>query len=360
MKWLWGFPLMLVYLLGVYIHKALYSLGIKKSKAFNLPIIAVGNLNTGGSGKTPTIDEVFKILSGEGYKTAIISRGYKRKSKNILEVFSDTPVLESGDEPLMLKIRNPEAIVVVAANRAKGIDFLLEKHPDVRAILLDDALQHKSVDFDFSILLSDYSKPYTDDYLLPVGRLREPISAADNSDIIIITKSPKDLNIYQKKEWNTKLKVHKLQLLVFSYFNYEEMVFPWEETPIESKPENCILLTGIANPLPLFEHLKNEYTEVKQLSFPDHHFFKEKDLQKLLVLKNANVENKQLIITTEKDFVRLTQFQNWFDSNGFIVGYLPVNLAYTPKEKVQLTSKILDYVRTFESNRIIYKKQNRN
>ncbi len=359
MKWLWGFPLMLIYLIGVYIHKAFYALNILKSKTFNLPIIAVGNLNTGGSGKTPTIDEIFKILLQEGYKTAIISRGYKRKSSEILEVRVDTPVTDSGDEPLMLKQRNPEAVVVVSSNRAKGINFLLEKHPDVRAILLDDALQHRSVQYDFSILLSDYNKPYVDDHLLPIGRLREPISAANKSDIIIVTKSPKDLTIYQKKEWNTRLKVHKLQLLLFSYFEYHEMVFPWESEKV-SIPKTCILLTGIANAKPLLEHLKTDFEVLKHYAFPDHHLFREKDLQKLISIKKSNPEEMQLIITTEKDFVRLTQFQNWFESNGFIVGYLPVNLAYTSKEKLALSSKILDYVRTFESNRIIYKKQNRN
>ncbi len=293
------FPFSILYGLITSFRNFLYDKEIFKSYSFDLPIIAVGNLSVGGTGKTPQIEYLIRLLS-DTYKIATLSRGYKRKSEGFILADATATAEILGDEPYQFYKKFPNIHVAVDADRKNGIFNLLYEEVTTDVILLDDAFQHRKVKAGFYILLTAYNDLYADDYILPTGNLRESRSGANRADIVIVTKCPATLSLDEQKSIQKKLKLTEKQKLYFTYIEYDTAVYSEEKQLKVSDIKNVdkLLLAGIAKPEPFFKHLKKENDEV--LVFPDHHHFSEKDILEIKTKAQNNI-----IITTEKDYVRL-------------------------------------------------------
>ncbi|MFV8368068.1 tetraacyldisaccharide 4'-kinase [Flavobacterium sp. LB2R40] len=293
------FPFAILYGLITNIRNFLFDKGILKSYSYNLPIIAVGNLSVGGTGKTPQIEYLIRLLSDK-YKVATLSRGYKRQSKGFILAQADSNALVLGDEPFQFYKKFETIQVAVDANRKHGIEQLLAQAIQPEVILLDDAFQHRSVKAGFYILLTSYGDLYSDDFILPTGNLRESSSGAQRANVIIVTKCPFNLSIEEQNDIKKRLKVVAEQRLYFTFIAYEDFIYAEKQriklTQIQSAGK--LLVAGIAKPEPFFAYLQN--TNDVCLSFPDHHNFTDKD-----ILKIKNLAQNNIIITTEKDYVRL-------------------------------------------------------
>jgi len=293
------FPFAILYGFITSIRNFLFDKGILKSTSFDIPVIAVGNLSVGGTGKTPQIEYLIRLLSGK-YKIATLSRGYKRKSEGffLADATSNAEIL--GDEPFQFFQKFSNIQVAVDANRTNGIIQLLSQNEKPEVILLDDAYQHRKVKAGFYILLTAFDDLYADDFMLPTGNLRESRSGANRANIIVVTKCPKNLSDEKQEEIRLKLKLSCSQQIYFTFINYDDFVYGENEKVgvAEVKKEAKILLAGIAKPKPFFDFLKSEKEEC--LTFPDHHHFSETDLNEI---QNKALDKK--IITTEKDYVRL-------------------------------------------------------
>ena len=322
------FPLAFLYWLITFIRNWLYDKGIFKSSSFDIPIIAVGNLSVGGTGKTPQIEYLIRLLS-DNYKVAVLSRGYKRTTKGFILADENASASSIGDEPFQFYSKFPNIQVAVDANRKSGIENLLQlpNKPDV--VLLDDAFQHRKVKAGFYILLTAYDDLFCDDNILPFGNLREPSSGKKRADMIIVTKCPKDLSELAQQKIKEKLKVK--QQVFFTTIQYDDCVFGNDSQLLvsEIQSESKVLVAGIAKPKLFFDFLKNDNDET--LVFPDHHDFSKQDCE--LILAKANGRK---IITTEKDFVRL---------NGLLpkaqLFYLPIKSTFL---NTNIDKTIEDYV----------------
>ena len=294
------FPLALLYGWITQFRNFLFDKGVLKSYTFDLPIIAVGNLSVGGTGKTPQIEYLIRLLSSN-YKIATLSRGYKRKSTGFIlaDATSNAEIL--GDEPFQFYKKFPEIMVAVDANRKNGIEKLLAQSQKREVILLDDAFQHRKVNAGFYILLTAYGDLYADDFILPTGILRESRSGAKRADVIVVTKCPNDLSVEKQNNIRKKLNIASHQKLYFTAIQYDDTVYSEKESKAvaDVKFADKLLLAGIAKPKPFFAYLQQNNDEI--LEFPDHHHFSETDISNILKKANNNI-----IITTEKDFVRLT------------------------------------------------------
>lgn len=291
------FPFSLVYALIVFLRNRLYDSGILRSKSFDTKTICVGNLSVGGTGKTPMIALLVRLI-GNDYQTAILSRGYKRKSKGFLLATEATMVEDLGDEPFQLKSNFPTIAVAVDANRRNGITQL-EKFIKPEVILLDDAFQHRKVKPGFNILLTAFDSLYVEDWYLPTGNLRDSKREARRADVIIVTKCPVELSEAERNEIRIKLNPSRQQKVLFSFLSYNKNlkgngVFNSLDA---LRNQHITLVTGIANPIPLLTFLRNEGLSFDHYEFRDHHFFTEKEI---LMLRE-----KKCILTTEKDYVRL-------------------------------------------------------
>jgi len=293
------FPFAILYGFITAIRNFLFDIGILKSTSFDIPVIAVGNLSVGGTGKTPQIEYLIRLLSDK-YKIATLSRGYKRKSEGFVLADSTSNAEILGDEPFQFYQKFPNIQVAVDANRTNGIAQLLSQNEKPEVILLDDAYQHRKVKAGFYVLLTAFDDLYADDFMLPTGNLRESRSGANRANIIVVTKCPKNLSDEKQEEIRLKLKLSCSQQIYFTFIDYEDVVYGKNEKidVKDIKSEAKLLLAGIAKPRPFFDFLKNENDEC--LTFPDHHHFSETDLNEI----QNKAQNKK-IITTEKDYVRL-------------------------------------------------------
>ena len=292
-----AFPFSLIYALVVYFRNVLYDSGILQSTEFKTPIVSVGNLSTGGTGKTPMIEWLLTHLSA-GTKLAVLSRGYKRKTRGFVLAQTTSTAEEIGDEPLQIYSKFPEVSVAVDADRIRGIKRLeTSKHPNL--ILLDDAYQHRKVKPLFSILLTSYGKLYTNDWYLPTGNLRDTISSSKRADLIVVTKCPPDLDIENQLRITRELKPTKDQRVLFCSLEYDINLKGKKEKISLDRLQNkeVTLVTGIANPKPLITFLKSANVTFDHHEYRDHHFFSRKEIDFF--------NSKPLILTTEKDYMRL-------------------------------------------------------
>ena len=292
-----GFPISLIYALVVYLRNYLYDLGLLPSKAFGTKTICVGNLSVGGTGKTPMI-EFFVANAKEQGRIAVLSRGYGRKSKGYLLAKPGIGVEDLGDEPFQIYKKFPKAFVAVDADRQNGISILEETvGPDI--ILLDDAFQHRKVRCNQYVLLTSYSNLYVDDWYLPSGNLRDSKREAKRANIIVVTKCPSNLSEAEQQRIRKKLNPGPSQRVVFSFLEYETTLkgSSGEIDLAELKNRKVTLVTGIANPKQLLSFLRSQEIEFEHLAYPDHHFFTEKEI--------ALFNTKEMVLTTEKDYVRL-------------------------------------------------------
>ena len=291
------FPLSLVFGMVVYLRNRLYDWGVLSSKSYNTPIICVGNLNVGGTGKTPMVELLISLLQTD-YKVAVLSRGYKRKSKGFILANANSTAEQLGDEPFQIHSKFAQVTVAVDADRQNGI-AVLEKEVKPDVILLDDAFQHRKVKPGLSILLTAFDSLYADDWYLPTGNLRDSKGAAQRADILVVTKSPSNLSEAQQLRIKHKLKVKPNQRVLFSYLEYDNVLRgsgPFK-TIDDLKHIKITLVTGIANPKPLVDFLEKNEILLEHLSYKDHHFFTAKELEFL--------NEKTNVLTTEKDYMRL-------------------------------------------------------
>ena len=293
------FPFSFIYWLVTTIRNFCFDSGILKSYQFDISIIAVGNLSVGGTGKSPQIEYLIRLLSSK-YKIATLSRGYKRKSEGFVLANENVTAYTIGDEPFQFYKKFPEILVAVDANRKNGIEQLLNSKHKPEIILLDDAYQHRKVKADLYVLLTTYNDLYADDFILPVGNLRESSIGAKRAQIVIVTKCPKNISDAERSEISKKLRLAENQKLFFSYINYDDFVFSDSDkiAVSEIKSKTKILIAGIAKPKPFFEFL-NSGTDIV-MEFADHHDFTNKEIE-VIIEKAAG----KMIVSTEKDFVRL-------------------------------------------------------
>ena len=325
------FPIAILYGLIVGLRNFLFNVNFLKSFEFDIPIICVGNLNVGGTGKSPQIEYLIRLLSNN-YNVATLSRGYKRESKGFLLANADSNAKILGDEPFQFYSKFKKILVSVDAVRKNGIENLLSlpQKPDV--ILLDDAFQHRKVKAGFYILLTSYNDLYCDDFILLTGNLRESRSGSQRANLIIVTKCPKNLSEIEQEKIRKKLNISSNQDLFFSFIDYDEQIYSELNTLNISEIINQekVLLAGIANPKPFFEFLKLSNDTV--LEYPDHYNFNKNDIEKI-----RNLSENKKIITTEKDYVRLKS------ENIKNLYYLPIKSSFLNQSK-QFDDLILNFI----------------
>ncbi|MBL4606096.1 MAG: tetraacyldisaccharide 4'-kinase [Flavobacteriaceae bacterium] len=299
------FPFAVLYDLITTIRNYFYDRGVFKSTSFDIPVIAVGNLSVGGTGKTPQIEYLIRLLQ-KGEKVAVLSRGYKRKTEGFVLINQSHTAVDVGDEPLQFFKKFPTISVAVDANRVNGIQELQKLvNPDV--ILLDDAFQHRKVKADYYILLTKYDDLYSDDFILPTGNLRESKRGAKRADVIVVTKCPKNLSEASQKKIIKKLKPIQSQQVFFSAIHYHKELGGKRVISLNELNEyEIILITGIANPMPLLAFLDEKGCKVHHQNFSDHHHFTSFEIKKIQAKFEKLKSKKRLLLTTEKDYMRLS------------------------------------------------------
>lgn len=293
-------PIVPIYYLVTWLRNRFYDLGWKSSTSYQTPVLCVGNLSVGGTGKTPTIEYLIRLLSKE-YKVATLSRGYKRQSSGFVIADEHANAMTIGDEPYQFYKKFNDLIVAVDADRRRGISKLIEeKKLDI--ILLDDAFQHRKVNAGFNILLTSYGQLYCDDMVLPTGDLREPKSGAKRAHVIMVTKCPETISEVEKTSISSCLKPLPHQKLFFSSIIYSETILNENEqlALTDLKDKLFTLVTGIANPKPLEDYLKRKGLQFEHIKFKDHHHFSNDDI--------LHLKSKKRLLVTEKDYVRLLPY----------------------------------------------------
>jgi tetraacyldisaccharide 4'-kinase len=353
------------YGLGVGIRNLLFEMGVLKSRPFRTPVISVGNITVGGTGKTPHVEYLIRLLKSR-MNVAVLSRGYKRKSRGYVLSDKDTPMHMIGDEPYQMKQKFPDVAVAVDRKRTRGISKLTADGNglDIDVVLLDDAFQHRYVKPGINILLVDYHRLVIYDRLLPAGRLREPVRAKDRADVVIITKCPKDLKPMEFRVITKAMNLYPYQQLFFSALEYDEprLVFPdyarGEKLDglAALSEKNVLLLTGIASPEQLMHDLQKYHAQITPLVFGDHHNFKRKDVIRINDAF-ASLPEPKLILTTEKDATRLMVTEGLNDDVKSSLYVLPLRIVIMQGQQEEFNQKILGYVYKNSRNSILAKRK---
>jgi len=342
-------PFTFIYAIAITLRNKLYDWRILPSVKFDLPVICVGNLAVGGSGKTPTTEYLVRLLAD--YKVAILSRGYGRKTKGFIEANSASTAETIGDEPLQYYQKFLDVTVAVCESRVRGIEQLKQKH-DI--IILDDAFQHRAVRAGFNILLFEFRKLGTLQFLLPAGNLRDLFSSRKRADVLLVTKSPVPLLHVAQQASVNELQADRNQKVLHSYIKYGNLVHLRENKTLQLdavKDFEIFLLTGIANPQPLIEELGKYSNTIKHEKFPDHYAFKRSDIEHFVSSFKAGLKKDKIIITTEKDSKRLkaTGFEDLLVN--LPIFYLPIEVDLFEEDKVTFDALILNYVKSNRRNR---------
>lgn len=339
------FPFSLIYALIIRIRNWCFDKHIIASSSFNLPIICVGNLSVGGTGKSPMVELLIRILKDK-YEIAILSRGYKRKTSGYALAGPDATALDIGDEPMQFHSKFPHVTIAVGEERIVAIPQLLHDRPDTRAIILDDAFQHRTVKAGFNILLTDYSNLFTRDWYLPSGDLRDAPGSYKRADLIVVTKCREDLSETERKELIIEIAPLEHQQVFFSAIQYGTPVHITSGEPgIIDETVEVLLVTGIANPEPLKRWLDDHSDTYYELSYSDHHIFTIDDLQSIIRRFNSITAAKSLILTTEKDAVRLIKFRQELAAWPFYV--LPIETSILFNEQPHFTNLITTFISNF-------------
>ena len=358
------YPLSIIYGLVVYLRNSFYDYKIFKSTEFEIPVISIGNITIGGTGKTPHTEYLIELLRKHA-KVATLSRGYKRKTKGFRMVETNSTALEIGDEALQVKQKFQEVTVAVDENRVHGINELLKNEnnsPD--AILLDDAFQHRRVTPGINILLIDYNRPIDQDQLLPLGRLRERKYQRRRANIIIYTKCPSAITPITRRIIMKDVSLRPYQSLYFTTMAYGEpkAVFPDLNAELPDLNQNKvpgILLSGIANPEPFREYLNSKSKILNELIFKDHHNFTNKDWELIVDTWEKNASSNPIIFTTEKDAMRLRDGDQIPPEIQARMFYIPLQIKFLDHEGKSFDKTILGYVKDNRSNRELYKRTNK-
>lgn len=300
----WPFTVMLGSVL--HIRHGLYDLGILKRSRPTIPTIAIGNLALGGTGKTPMVELILRTLR-DVRPIATLSRGYGRATRDVHQVGMDDPSSMSGDEPVQVKRKFPEVHVFVGADRVRAIRTIKDEYPDVKAVILDDALQHRGLDAGLNILLTTWGRPYSDDALFPAGTLRDLRERGRKAQLVVVTKCPELPKNELQNSWRERLKLKIEQQLFFAGIEYEEPVWvlPRSEAVPEGQDVGALLFTGIADPEPFLTHVRSRFGTVDHIAYPDHHRFSRSDLAALATRYANFAPGPNVLVTTEKDAARL-------------------------------------------------------
>jgi tetraacyldisaccharide 4'-kinase len=342
-------PFSLLYGIVVILRNMLYDRGFLKSKRFDIPVICVGNLVLGGSGKSPVTEYLVNLLGG--YKIAILSRGYGRETKGFLYADEHATAKSIGDEPLQFYHKFQGVTVAVCEDRVYGIEKLMDDHD---LIILDDAFQHRRVQPGFSILLFEYQKLLQPQFVLPAGNMREPFWGYRRADMLLVTKAPQMLNDHQKSACSEKFAAAATDKLFFSSIKYAELtgLFTKETFMKEDLRDKAVfLLTGIANPKPLLDELNQHAQSVIHHDYPDHHSYSRQNLSKLVEAFLQHPAKEKIIVTTEKDAQRLFDVTFKELLLNLPVFYLPIQVIIEEEYTQAFNQKILKYVSDTARNR---------
>lgn len=339
-------PLAWLYAIVLNIRHWLYDSGILKSRSFSVPTICVGNLALGGTGKTPHTEYLIRLLKDKA-NVAVLSRGYGRKSKGFVLADESTTYEQIGDEPMLYHTRFEDIIVAVDEDRCDGVSRLMRLGKTPEVILLDDAFQHRQIKPGLNLLLTEYYDLYKKDMLVPAGRLRDVKSAAKRADIIIVTKSPRVLLPYDKRNVTSMIDAKPYQKLFFTYIDFQELK-PITQSAKDIRLQDmksAYLFCGIANPYPLEDHLKRKYNTLITNYYDDHHSFTDTDIDMILGGFDSVIGKNKIIVTTEKDLMRLTNssFLSRFENVPLFT--IPIEVRFNDaKEEETFNNLILDYV----------------
>lgn len=339
-------PFAILYWLIIVIRNWLFDKNILKAASFGLPLICVGNLSVGGTGKSPMVEYLVSRLKGN-FKVATLSRGYKRKTKGYALASERTTALDIGDEPMLFHHKFPEIPVAVGEERLVAIPQLLHDHPDTQAIILDDAFQHRSVKAGLNILLTDYGNLYTRDFFLPTGDLRDQRHSAKRAQVIVVTKCSPDLSFEEKQSLSREIAPLPTQHLFFTAISYgrayhltkKNFAYINEETEV-------LLVTGIANPKPIKTYLEEHLHTYYMMHYGDHHIFTIDDFREIKARFDRIEAGKKIIITTEKDAMRLLKFEQEVEDMPFYV--LPIEHQFLFNEGTKFDSIVATFIEDFK------------
>lgn len=339
-------PISILYGAIVWLRNRLYDKQVLKTTSFNLPVICVGNLSAGGTGKSPMVEFLLKHLH-KTYNVAVLSRGYKRKTKGYSLAKAGTTALEIGDEPMQFHQKFPDVSIAVGEERAVAIPMLLHDRPDTQVIILDDAFQHRAVKAGMNIVLTDYSNLFTRDYYLPTGDLRDERASYKRAEVLIVTKCPPALTLEEKQAIEKEIKPLPNQKVFFSAIRYGQPYHILTKNTAELSAETEVLLvSGIANPEPLKKYLHEVADTYYELLYGDHHIFSIDDLKEIKKKFSQMQATQKLIITTEKDAVRLIKFEQQLQDLPLYV--LPIEVQFLFGEEPVFTELMTKFITGFK------------
>lgn len=349
-------PVSLLYGIVTFFRNKLFSWGFIKSHSFDIPIISIGNLSSGGTGKTPHVEYLTNLLHDK-LRIAILSRGYKRKTKGFVLAHKQAGLHDIGDEPMQFISRFNDVLVAVDEQRVHGIENLMKLSNPPETIILDDAFQHRRVKPGLSLLLTDFYSLYTNDFMLPTGNLREFACGAKRADAIIVTKSPKILSPFTRQRIVSELKPASHQQVFFSYIRHGKL----ESVPgVDFSPQSrskytaALLVAGIANPYPLEMYLKEKIGHVETIRFPDHHEFTKNDIESILTRFDRMFIKNKILVTTEKDMMRLKHPELLIELKALPFCYVPIEIRINKNDREGFDKFILDYVEKIRGNKSVH------
>ena len=336
------YPFALIYGAIVWLRNRMYDAGVYSSIQFMIPVIAIGNLSVGGTGKTPHVEYLIRLLQYR-FKAATMSRGYKRRTQGFILADEKTNALRIGDEPMQYYMKFSDLAVSVAEERITGIPRLLQLRPDIEVILLDDAYQHRSVKAGLNILITDFEKPFYKDHILPLGTLRENRAAYKRADVIIVSKCPPDLSPEAAKQMEADISPLPNQQVFFSYIRYVQPYDLLTKEPVSIAGKHAVLVCCIAKPQPLVRYLHTVAKDVHLLSYADHHYFVSSDLEEIkAAYDNWQVADK-LIVTTEKDAARLYLHLEKLQAWNIRIIVLPIEIDFLFASASEFDNIVLNF-----------------
>lgn len=324
----------------------MYDKNIIRSSSFGLPVICVGNLSVGGTGKSPMVEYLVTILKNK-YRVATLSRGYKRRTKGYSLAGKNTTALEIGDEPMQFHRKFPDIPVAVGEERIVAIPQLLHDRPETNAIILDDAFQHRAVKAGLNILLTEYGNLFTRDFYLPTGDLRDLKSSYRRADIIIVTKCKPDLSMDERDKLISEIRPYDHQHIYFTTIKYGELYHIFSKNKITvTENTEVLLVTGIANPRPLKKRLEQFHQSYQMLQYPDHHIFTIDDWNEIKRKFSSIQATDKIILTTEKDAVRLEKFSA--EANDVPLYVIPVGHQFLFGEEEGFQTLVTNFINNFK------------
>lgn len=359
-------PLSLVYGLIIAIRNLCYNIGIFKSRKYEKPVILVGNLTVGGTGKTPHVECLIKLLETERVRTAMLSRGYGRYTSGLVDALPEHTAREIGDEPKQVLQKFPGTVVVVDGNRNRGLKHIFEKHPNVKAVVMDDGFQHRAVKPSLSILLQDYKELEERNFLLPAGTLREPKASARRADIIIISKTPDFFSPMEKRLLKERIQLYAFQKVFFTYMQHGGMFSVvddgkpalFDKDYYTERGYKVLCVTGIANPEPFREYLASKFGAPEVLAFPDHHQYTAADVRKIVEAYEKMPGENKLVLTTEKDAMRLMYPELKEIYREIPLFFISIEVGFHHQDYAQFKSLILEHVRPASAGRTLFTAKN--